>query len=163
MSGAGLPCILRATANFVYVRLHGPDPGALYGGSYTAEDLRWWAERKPPWPTADAFVVASVNARATNTSDADAAGAIGRVHADVLVIVEYTPALRAQLERRGVLARYANRVEDPRDGFFGSAIYSRFPIAGHDVLHLAGVTMASNKIPIAIGLSIHASEASNDF
>ena len=25
MSGANLPCILRATAPFVYVRLHGPD------------------------------------------------------------------------------------------------------------------------------------------
>ena len=28
MSGAGLPCVLRATAPFVYVRLHGPDPDA---------------------------------------------------------------------------------------------------------------------------------------
>ena len=26
MSGARLPCVLRATAPFVYVRLHGPDP-----------------------------------------------------------------------------------------------------------------------------------------
>ena len=26
MSGAGLPCVLRATAQLVYVRLHGPDP-----------------------------------------------------------------------------------------------------------------------------------------
>ena len=33
MSGAGLPCILRATARFVYVRLHGPDRHHLYGGS----------------------------------------------------------------------------------------------------------------------------------
>jgi uncharacterized protein YecE (DUF72 family) len=49
MSGAGLPCILRATADFVYVRLHGPDPGALYGGSYSSEDLRWWAERIREW------------------------------------------------------------------------------------------------------------------
>jgi uncharacterized protein YecE (DUF72 family) len=34
MSGAGLPCILRATTSFVYVRLHGPDHDHLYGGSY---------------------------------------------------------------------------------------------------------------------------------
>ena len=27
-SGAGLPCVLRATAPFVYVRLHGPDHAA---------------------------------------------------------------------------------------------------------------------------------------
>ena len=32
MSGAHLPCGLRATAPFVYVRLHGPDRQQLYGG-----------------------------------------------------------------------------------------------------------------------------------
>ncbi|HEX2858251.1 MAG TPA: DUF72 domain-containing protein [Propionibacteriaceae bacterium] len=45
MSGAGLPCILRATAPRVYIRLHGPDEKALYGGSYSDESLGWWADR----------------------------------------------------------------------------------------------------------------------
>ena len=49
MSGAHLPCILRATAHLVYVRLHGPDPDHLYGGSYSDDDLRWWAERIREW------------------------------------------------------------------------------------------------------------------
>jgi len=49
MSGARLPCVLRATAPFVYVRLHGPDPNHLYGGSYSVEDMRWWAERIREW------------------------------------------------------------------------------------------------------------------
>ena len=49
MSGAGLPCVLRATANFVYARLHGPDPHHLYGGSYSDDDLRWWADRVREW------------------------------------------------------------------------------------------------------------------
>jgi uncharacterized protein YecE (DUF72 family) len=49
MSGAGLPCVLRATAGFVYVRLHGPDGRHLYGGSYTEDDLRWWAARVREW------------------------------------------------------------------------------------------------------------------
>jgi uncharacterized protein YecE (DUF72 family) len=49
MSGAGLPCLLRATAKIVYARLHGPDQGALYGGSYTDDDLRWWADRVREW------------------------------------------------------------------------------------------------------------------
>jgi hypothetical protein len=40
MSGSRLPCILRATAPFVYVRLHGPDHEHLYGGSYSDDDLR---------------------------------------------------------------------------------------------------------------------------
>ena len=49
MSGAGLPCVLRATAPFVYVRLHGPSHTHLYAGSYSEDDLRWWAERIGEW------------------------------------------------------------------------------------------------------------------
>jgi len=49
MSGAGLPCILRATTDFVYLRLHGPDHDALYGGSYSDADLAWWADRIREW------------------------------------------------------------------------------------------------------------------
>lgn len=49
MSGANLPCILRATAQFVYVRMHGPDHHHLYGGSYSDEDLTWWADRIREW------------------------------------------------------------------------------------------------------------------
>jgi uncharacterized protein YecE (DUF72 family) len=49
MSGAGLPCVLRATAPFVYIRLHGPDQEHLYGGSYGADDLAWWAARIGEW------------------------------------------------------------------------------------------------------------------
>jgi len=45
MSGANLLCTLRATAPLVYVRLHGPDHDHLYGGSYSDEDLGWWADR----------------------------------------------------------------------------------------------------------------------
>ena len=57
-SGAHLPCVLRATAPFVYVRLHGPDPHHLYAGSYSIQDLRWWAERLHEWDAAgkDVFV-----------------------------------------------------------------------------------------------------------
>ncbi len=49
MSGARLPCLLRATAPFVYLRLHGPDPDHLYAGSYPCESLGWWAERIREW------------------------------------------------------------------------------------------------------------------
>lgn len=49
MSGAGLPCVLRATAPFVYVRLHGPDQHHLYAGSYSDDDLGWWADRAREW------------------------------------------------------------------------------------------------------------------
>lgn len=49
MSGAQLPCVLRATGPFVYVRLHGPDQQYLYGGSYPDADLQWWAGRIREW------------------------------------------------------------------------------------------------------------------
>lgn len=49
MSGAYLPCIIRATAPFVYIRLHGPDHHHLYGGAYSDQDLGWWADRIREW------------------------------------------------------------------------------------------------------------------
>jgi uncharacterized protein YecE (DUF72 family) len=49
MSGAKLPCVLAATAPFVYVRMHGPDHQHLYAGSYSDRDLHWWADRIREW------------------------------------------------------------------------------------------------------------------
>ena len=61
MSGAQLPCILRATAPLVYVRLHGPDINHLYGGSYSEDDLRWWADRIREWQGGNLDVFAYFN------------------------------------------------------------------------------------------------------
>jgi uncharacterized protein YecE (DUF72 family) len=61
MSGARLPCVLRATAPFVYVRLHGPDREHLYGGSYTDEEMGWWAARVREWASAGLDVYAYFN------------------------------------------------------------------------------------------------------
>lgn len=61
MSGANLPCILRATAPFVYVRLHGPDHGLLYAGSYSDADLHWWASRIGEWAAQGREVFAYFN------------------------------------------------------------------------------------------------------
>jgi uncharacterized protein YecE (DUF72 family) len=61
MSGAHLPCILRATADFVYIRLHGPDPHHLYAGSYPENDLRWWADRIREWEAMGKEVFAYFN------------------------------------------------------------------------------------------------------
>jgi uncharacterized protein YecE (DUF72 family) len=49
MSGAGLPCVLRATTDVVYVRMHGPQSESLYAGSYSDDELRWWADRIAGW------------------------------------------------------------------------------------------------------------------
>lgn len=61
MSGAGLPCVLRATSRLVYVRLHGPDHHHLYAGSYSDADLRWWADRAREWSDDGHDVVAYFN------------------------------------------------------------------------------------------------------
>lgn len=61
MSGARLPCVLRATAPFVYVRLHGPSPDWLYAGSYADADLDWWAARCREWAAQGRDVYAYFN------------------------------------------------------------------------------------------------------
>ena len=61
VSGAGLPCVLRATAPFVYVRLHGPSHDHLYAGSYSEDDLSWWADRVREWQATGRDVFAYFN------------------------------------------------------------------------------------------------------
>lgn len=60
MSGARMPCVLRATSSLVYVRLHGPDD-VLYAGSYGDDDLRWWADRIREWDEQGRDVLAYFN------------------------------------------------------------------------------------------------------
>lgn len=52
---------LRATARFVHVRLHGPDTGSLYAGSYSDDDLRWSAGRVREWDASGRDVFAYFN------------------------------------------------------------------------------------------------------
>jgi uncharacterized protein YecE (DUF72 family) len=74
MSGAQLPCVLRATAPFVYVRMHGPDRDHLYAGSYPEPDLRWWAERVGEWAGSgrDVYVYFNNDGHGHAVRDADA-------------------------------------------------------------------------------------------
>jgi uncharacterized protein YecE (DUF72 family) len=60
MSGHNLPCVLKATADFVYVRLHGPDNPAQ-GGSYSENDLQWWSDRIKEWENMGKDVYAYFN------------------------------------------------------------------------------------------------------
>lgn len=61
MSGADLPCELRATAPLVYLRWHGPSTRRLYSGCYCDDDLRWWADRLREWACAGHRVVGYFN------------------------------------------------------------------------------------------------------
>jgi uncharacterized protein YecE (DUF72 family) len=49
MSGPGLRCIPRATADLVYVRMHGPAQDSMYAGCYPDDELRRWADRVTEW------------------------------------------------------------------------------------------------------------------
>jgi uncharacterized protein YecE (DUF72 family) len=74
MSGARLPCVLRATTDFVYVRMHGPDREHLYAGSYPDGDLRWWADRISEWDGSghDVYVYFNNDGHANAVRDARA-------------------------------------------------------------------------------------------
>ncbi|WP_035938833.1 DUF72 domain-containing protein, partial [Knoellia aerolata] len=61
MSGAGLACVLQSTAPLVYVRLHGPSNDWLYAGSYSDDELSWWADRIREWERAGREVYAYFN------------------------------------------------------------------------------------------------------
>ena len=60
-SGAQQPCIPRATAALVYVRLHGPDDQPTYAGSYSDEALQWFADRIGGWRAQGRDVVVYFN------------------------------------------------------------------------------------------------------
>lgn len=60
-SGAGMPCVPRATADTVYLRFHGPDDAQLYTGSYPDAQLHAWADRIAGWRSEGRGVVAYFN------------------------------------------------------------------------------------------------------
>jgi uncharacterized protein YecE (DUF72 family) len=78
MSGAHLPCILQTTADFAYVRMHGPDDHHLYRGSYTYDNLTWWAERIREWEQEgkDVFMYFNNDGDANAVRDARTLGGI---------------------------------------------------------------------------------------
>jgi uncharacterized protein YecE (DUF72 family) len=49
MSGAKVATVLRATADLVYVRMHGPAQDSMYHGSYPDDELQTWADRILKW------------------------------------------------------------------------------------------------------------------
>jgi uncharacterized protein YecE (DUF72 family) len=51
---AGFQSHLGHTANFTYIRLHGP--GGKYQGSYPDSDLKIWADRLREWDLTDAYI-----------------------------------------------------------------------------------------------------------
>lgn len=59
--GLGLACIPKATTDFVYIRMHGPDSDPPYSGHYPQSRLRWWADRIGEWVSAERKVLVYFN------------------------------------------------------------------------------------------------------
>ena len=124
MSGADLPCVLRATAPFVYVRLHGPDTGHLYAGSYCDDDLRWWADRVGEWAGSGRDVFVYFNNDGTATPCATPCGCASSPERDS--VQQPGPRLGRQGRADGGVDR---RCEGPVDG---AALEDGVDHLGHD-------------------------------
>jgi uncharacterized protein YecE (DUF72 family) len=61
MSGAKVATIPCATADLVYVRMHGPAQDSMYHGSYPDDELRVWADRIMKWEAEDRRVLVYFN------------------------------------------------------------------------------------------------------
>ena len=100
--------------------------------AWTAPDLRWWRVEQPR-TEGEPFTVVAANVRHDNRRIADAAGALRRLDADVLVVTELDPDVAEALRdtRPHVVA-------DVRVGAFGSGVYSRFPLVDERTFELDG-------------------------
>ncbi|HEY6531660.1 MAG TPA: endonuclease/exonuclease/phosphatase family protein [Acidimicrobiales bacterium] len=116
---------------------------------WAAPDLRWWST--PAEVNGPTTVVASANIAAPNPNLERAAQDLLAIDADVMNVLELTPAGQDALRAAGVAERYPYRVENPRVGVFGSAIYSRFPLRDTGVLELAGARMARATVELPSG------------
>ena len=107
------------------------------------------------WPRSEPdhgprFSLASFNIWGYRNEHLDAAAeAIARCGADVVCIQEYTPSFHRTFGTN-LAEHYPHRIVDARDGFFGSAIYSRLPLhtAADNVLHgkLSGYTQGTIRL-----------------
>jgi endonuclease/exonuclease/phosphatase (EEP) superfamily protein YafD len=106
---------------------------AVLAAVVVVSHLAWTIPDLPLGPsrthaTGASLSLASANVAATNGSLTEMADALARLRTDVVVVEELTEAGREALRHSGFVDRYPHRIEDARPGFFGSAIYSRFPL-----------------------------------
>lgn len=89
-----------------------------------------WDARPKSNPTVGpTLTIASFNLWSRNQTPDAALDAVLNCNADVVCLQEYTPDWHARCEA-ALAERYPHRITDPRDGFYGSAIYSRITLQG---------------------------------
>ncbi|CAN5892351.1 endonuclease/exonuclease/phosphatase family protein [soil metagenome] len=101
----------------------------------------WTDEAEAATPDQTTLRVFSMNLRAGNDRIDEVAEEIATADPDVLMTQELTPELLDALRSSGVLVRYDHAVVDAREGYFGSSIHSKEPLADKEVWRVAGTPM----------------------
>jgi endonuclease/exonuclease/phosphatase (EEP) superfamily protein YafD len=118
-------------------------------GVWVGPDLRWWSNgAEVDGPTT---VVAATNIGPDHRQLAAMASDVLALDADVLSIVELTPADQGALRAAGIAERYPYAVEDARAGAHGSGIYSRYPLRDVGVAEIGRAPMAYATVELPSG------------
>ncbi|MEJ7584578.1 MAG: endonuclease/exonuclease/phosphatase family protein [Acidimicrobiales bacterium] len=80
------------------------------------------------------LTLVSINLKRDSPSARIIADRLLTFDADLLLIQEYTAGTAAACAEAGLVDAYAHRVEDTRESFFGSALFSRFPLTAIEEL-----------------------------
>lgn len=83
---------------------------------------------RPAGNTGPELLLGSLNVERDTPLAAEIGTRLRELDLDVLLIQEYTPSTAAAFRSSGLLASYPHRSEDPEEGWFGAAIFSRHPI-----------------------------------
>ncbi len=98
-------------------------------------------------PAAPALRVASANLAAADAEAAQAFAQLAGVSAGVILVQELDQAGLDAILATAAVADYPFQILDPREGFYGSAIFSRWPLEG-DVLWVAGWPMTHGTVTV---------------
>jgi len=108
-----------------------------------------WQATSDDLPAGD-LRIGSANIYGNNPSAADVLGVFLVAGVDVAVLQEVTPEILVDMSTTTAWDQYPHRVLDPRPGFFGSAILSKYPLSG-DVLWVDGWPMTEATVTTDVG------------
>ncbi|QNN22149.1 hypothetical protein HED60_07640 [Planctomycetales bacterium ZRK34] len=79
--------------------------------------------------TAPSLTLTTANLRGTNATPDEAFKALLALDADLLLLQEYTPAMHVKFGP-DLEAKYPYKITEPREGFYGQAVYAKVPLGG---------------------------------
>lgn len=126
---------------------------ALVAAALTVQSLTGRRPRRgvPPDLIGPSFRVVSANLLGGNQRIVDLGRQLLADAADVVVVQELTPQHAHGLRAAGLLEEMPHHVLDPRPGFDGSGLYSRWPISAAEVFDVLGMGMAAATVHGPVG------------